>query len=152
MNDKTILLIEDNASDAELTERALRKAHILVDMVVASDGQEALNYLFGSEWGADHALPAQDLPALPAIALLDLNIPKVSGLEVLRKIRADDRTRRMPVVILTSSKQEEDLAAGYDLGANSYIRKPVDFKEFAEAVRQLGFYWLALNEAPPKTC
>jgi PAS domain S-box-containing protein len=152
MNNKTILLIEDNASDAELTERALRKAHILVDMVIASDGQEALNYLFGSEWGADHALPAQDLPALPAIALLDLNFPKVSGLEVLRKIRADDRTRRMPVVILTSSKQEEDLAAGYDLGANSYIRKPVDFKEFSEAVRQLGFYWLALNEAPPKTC
>ena len=152
MNNKTILLIEDNASDAELTERALQKAHILVDLVVACDGQEALNYLFGTKGAADHALPAQDLPALPAVALLDLNIPKVSGLEVLRQIRGEECTRRLPVVVLTSSKQEEDMAAAYDLGANSYIRKPVDFKEFAEAVRQLGFYWLALNEAPPKTC
>ncbi len=144
MNNKTILLIEDNASDAELTERALQKAHILADLVVASDGQEALNYLFGTEVETDQKLPA--------VALLDLNIPKVSGLEVLRQIRAEECTRRMPVVVLTSSKQEEDRAAAYDLGANSYIRKPVDFRQFAEAVRQLGFYWLALNEQPPKTC
>jgi CheY-like chemotaxis protein len=147
MSNKTILLIEDNPGDAELTERALQKAHLLVDLVVASDGQEALNYLFGTGKSTD-----RDPPKLPAVALLDLNIPKVSGLEVLRQIRAEDCTHRMPVVILTSSKEEEDLAAGYDLGANSYIRKPVDFKQFAEAVRQLGFYWLALNEPPPKTC
>jgi CheY-like chemotaxis protein len=147
MNNKTILLIEDNPSDAELTERALQRAHILVDLVVAPDGQEALNYLFGTEHGAD-----RNLAALPAVALLDLNIPKVSGLEVLRQIRAQECTRRLPVVVLTSSKQEEDMAAAYDLGANSYIHKPVDFRQFAEAVRQMGFYWLALNEVPPKTC
>jgi CheY-like chemotaxis protein len=147
MSGDTILLIEDNPSDAELTERALRKAHILVDLVVASDGQEALDYLFGK--GA-HA--GRNVSEVPAVALLDLKIPKVSGLEVLQQIREDDCTRRMPVVILTSSKQEEDRAAGYDLGANSYIRKPVDFTQFAEAVRQLGFYWLALNEPPPKSC
>jgi two-component system, response regulator len=147
MTNKTILLIEDNASNAALTERALQKAHMFVDLVVASDGQEALDYLFGNKVSA-----GQNLAKVPAVALLDLKIPKVSGLEVLWQIREDERTHRMPVVILTSSKQEEDVAAGYDLGANSYIRKPVDFKEFAEAVRQLGFYWLALNEPPPKIC
>jgi CheY-like chemotaxis protein len=145
MNGKTILLVEDNASDVGLTERALQKAHLLADLVVASDGQEALDYLFGRGTYAD-----RNVSEVPTFTLLDLKIPKVPGLEVLRRIRAEACTRRMPVVILTSSKQEQDIAVGYDLGANSYIRKPVDFKQFAEAVQQLGLYWLVLNEPPPK--
>ena len=113
--------------------------------MVAEDGEEALDYL----WGAG-AHAGRDVSELPALALLDLNLPKIPGLEVLRRIRADARTRRLPVVILTSSKEEQDIAAGYDLGVNSYIRKPVDFKQFADCVEQLGLYWLVLNEPPPK--
>jgi CheY-like chemotaxis protein len=143
---KTILLlVEDNPSDVALTERAFEKAHIVNEMVVAQDGQEALDYL----WGGG-AYAGRDAAELPALVLLDLKLPKVSGLDVLRRIRADARTRRLPVVILTTSKEEQDLAAGYDLGANSYIRKPVDFRQFAAAIEQLGLYWLVLNEAPPK--
>jgi two-component system response regulator len=145
MKDKTILLIEDNPSDIELTRRALEKGHILNELVVASDGQEALDYLFGT--GA-HA--GRDTSDLPTLTLLDLKLPKVSGLDVLRRIRAEVSTRRMPVVILTSSREEQDMAAGYDLGVNSYIRKPVDFGRFVQSVAQLGLYWLVLNEEPPK--
>lgn len=133
---KVILLIEDNPSDVDLTKRAFAKSHIANELVVAEDGEEALEYLKASE--------------LPAVAFLDLNLPKISGLEVLRRIRAGARTRRLPVVILTSSKEEQDLAAGYDLGVNSYIRKPVDFRQFAHCIEQLGMYWLVLNEQPPK--
>ena len=140
-----LLLVEDNPSDVALTERAFEKAHIANEMVVAQDGQEALDYL----WGAGE-YAGRDAADLPALVLLDLNLPKVSGLDVLRRIRGDARTRRLPVVILTTSKEEQDVAAGYDLGANSYIRKPVDFRQFAAAVEQLGLYWLVLNEAPPK--
>jgi two-component system response regulator len=133
---KVILLIEDNPSDVELTRRAFAKSHIANELVVADDGEEALRYLGVSD--------------LPAVALLDLNLPKIPGLEVLRRIRTEARTRRLPVVILTSSKEEQDLAAGYDLGVNSYIRKPVDFLQFARCIEQLGLYWLVLNEHPPK--
>jgi CheY-like chemotaxis protein len=142
---KVILLIEDNPSDIELTRRALEKARIGNEMVAAEDGEEALDYLWGK--GA-HA--GRDVSQLPALALLDLKLPRIHGLEVLRLIRSDPRTRRLPVVILTSSKEEQDLAAGYDLGVNSYIRKPVDFKQFAHCIEQLGLYWLVLNEFPPK--
>ena len=145
MRDKTILLIEDNPSDIELTQRALEKGHILNKLVVASDGQEALDYLFGT--GAYAGRDASDFPAL---TLLDLKLPKVSGLDVLRRIRTEALTRRMPVVILTSSREEQDVAASYDLGVNSYIRKPVDFEHFVQSVAQLGLYWLVLNEEPPK--
>jgi len=142
---RIILLIEDNPSDVELTRRALEKNRVANQLVVVQDGQEALDYLFGS--GA-HA--GRDVSALPGVALLDLKLPKVPGLEVLRAIRADPRTRRLPVVILTSSNEEHDVAAGYDLGVNSYIQKPVDFARFVDAIRQLGLYWLILNEPPPK--
>ena len=146
MNSKIILLVEDNPSDVGLTQRALAKSHVSNELVVAEDGQEALDYLFGA--GA-HA--GRDVTELPALVLLDLKLPKVDGLQVLRQIRADDRTRRLPVVILTTSKEEQDVAQSYDLGANSYIRKPVDFTQFAQAVEHLGLYWLVLNEsAPPK--
>jgi two-component system response regulator len=144
MSAKTILLIEDNPSDIELTQRALERSHIANELVVAHDGQEALDYLFGS---GEHA--GRDVAALPSVTLLDLHLPLVPGLDVLRAIRADPRTRRMPVVILTSSNEERDVATGYDLGVNSYIQKPVDFERFAEAIRQLGLYWLILNESPP---
>ena len=135
-SDKVILLIEDNPSDVELTKRAFAKSHIANELVAVEDGEQALQYLATSE--------------LPAVTLLDLNLPKMSGLEVLRRIRADARTRRLPVVILTSSKEEQDVAAGYDLGVNSYIRKPVDFRQFAQSMEHLGLYWLVLNEHPPK--
>ncbi|MDR7489151.1 MAG: response regulator [Armatimonadota bacterium] len=141
MDERTILLVEDNPDDVALTLRALRGHHIANRVVVAEDGAEALAYLF-QERGS-----AQD--ALPAVVLLDLKLPKVDGLEVLRRLRADERTKWLPVVILTSSREEQDLVAGYVLGANSYVRKPVDFMQFAEAVRQLGLYWLVLNEPPP---
>jgi CheY-like chemotaxis protein len=145
MANKTILLIEDNPSDIELTRRALERSHVANELVVVQDGQEALDYLFGSG-----AYAGRELSALPGVTLLDLHLPKVPGLEVLRAIRADPRTRRMPVVILTSSNEEPDLAASYDLGVNSYIQKPVDFESFSEAIRTLGLYWLMLNEPPPK--
>jgi two-component system response regulator len=142
-DEKAILLIEDNASDVDLTIRALEKGRILNQLVVARDGQEALDYLLGAG-----AYAGRDVSDFPAVTLLDLKLPKVPGLEVLRRIRADPRTRRLPVVILTSSKEEQDIAASYDLGANSYIRKPVDFNQFTEAVAHLGLYWLVWNEAP----
>ena len=141
---RQILLIEDNPSDIELTRRALEKSHVTNELVVVQDGQEALDYLFGSGVYA-----GREVSALPGVTLLDLKLPRVPGLEVLRAVRADPRTRRMPVVILTSSKEERDVATGYDLGVNSYIQKPVDFTRFTEAIRQLGLYWLLLNEPPP---
>ncbi|HLJ60590.1 MAG TPA: response regulator [bacterium] len=144
MGTKTILLVEDNPDDVALTLRAFKSYHIANEVVVAQDGTEALDYLFGT--GA-YATRSRNDP--PAVVLLDLKLPKADGLEILRRVRMDDRTRLLPVVILTSSREEQDLLNGYSLGANSYIRKPVDFAQFAEAVRQLGVYWLVLNEAPP---
>lgn len=144
MRDGTILLVEDNPDDEALTLRALKKNNILNEVVVAHDGVEALDYLFGSG-----AYEGRDPTVHPQLVLLDLKLPKVDGLEVLRKVRADDRTRLLPVVILTSSNEQRDLINGYGLGANSYILKPVDFSRFIEAVRQLGLYWLILNEPPP---
>jgi two-component system response regulator len=144
MVSKTILLVEDNPDDVELTLHALKKKNIINDVNVACDGAEALDFLFGTG-----KYSGRDITAMPTVILLDLQLPKVGGLEVLRRIRADERTKLIPVVILTSSKQEQDLATGYSLGANSYVRKPVDFNQFAEAVSHLGLYWLLLNEAPP---
>ncbi len=141
-----IMLVEDNPDDVVLTMRALKQANILNEVVVARDGVEALDYLFGTGLHA-----GRDVRILPAVLLLDLKLPKISGLEVLERLRADERTQLLPIVILTSSKEEQDLISGYKLGANSYIRKPVDFNEFAGAVRQLGVYWLLLNENPPAT-
>jgi CheY-like chemotaxis protein len=145
MTDKVILLVEDNADDEALTLRALKKNNIGNEVIVARDGAEALDYLFGTS-----AYTGRDMTVMPAITLLDLKLPKVDGLEVLKRLRDDDRTKLLPVVILTSSKEEQDLINGYRLGANSYIRKPVDFAQFVEAVRQLGLYWLVLNESPPE--
>ncbi|MFL5800936.1 MAG: response regulator [Roseiflexaceae bacterium] len=142
--DKIILLVEDNPDDAALTLRALKKNNILNEVVVARDGVEALEYLFGTRAYAD-----RDRRVRPQVILLDLKLPKIDGLEVLSRLRADVRTRLLPVVILTSSKEEQDLIDGYSLGANSYVRKPVDFTQFADVVRQLGLYWLVLNESPP---
>lgn len=144
MSSKTILLIEDNPSDIALTRRALDRARIVNRLVVAEDGQEALEYLFGT---GVHA--GRDPSDIPVLTLMDLKLPKVSALDVLRRIRSDARTRRVPVVILTSSNEEQDIATGYDLGVNSYIRKPVDFNRFAETMEQLTLYWLLLNEPPP---
>jgi len=141
---RTILLIEDNPSDIELTRRALERSHVANELMVIQDGQEALDYLLCR---GDYA--GREVPALPSLVLLDLKLPRVPGLEILHAVRSDPRTRRLPVVILTSSNEERDVAASYDLGVNSYIQKPVDFNRFAEAVRQLGLYWLVLNEAPP---
>jgi two-component system, response regulator len=140
MSDDIIFLVEDNAMDEELTIRALKKNNLANPVVVARDGAEALEYLFAQ--GAHAGEP----PLTPRIILLDLNLPKVDGLEVLRALRADPRTKLLPVVILTSSQQEQDLARSYSLGANSYVRKPVDFTEFVDAIRQLGLYWLVLNQ------
>lgn len=140
MKDKVILLVEDNSDDELLTLRALKNNNISNEVIVARDGQQVLDYFFGE--GASSR-------TVPAVMLLDLKLPKVDGLEVLRRIRADERTRMQPVVILTSSKEEQDLLTSYLLGANSYIRKPVDFNQFMEAIRQLGLYWLVLNEPPP---
>jgi two-component system response regulator len=145
MNSKIILLVEDNPDDVALTLRALKKNNITNEVVVACDGLEALDYLF-----ATGAHTGRDACTLPQVVLLDLKLPKLDGLEVLQRLRADERTRLLPVVILTSSKEEQDLIDGYGLGANSYIRKPVEFTQFTEAVRQLGLYWLVLNEPPPR--
>ena len=144
MDLKTILLVEDNPDDELLAIRALKKNNIMNEVVVARDGAEALDYLFGTG-----AYEGRDTSVMPQVILLDLKLPKVSGLEVLKRLRDDDRTRLLPVVILTSSREERDLKESYRLGANSYIRKPVDFTQFSEAIRQLGLYWLVLNEAPP---
>ena len=144
MNDKTILLVEDNRKDEALTLRALKQNNITNEVVVARDGAEALDYLF-----ARGAHSARDPSDMPMLILLDLKLPKLGGLEVLKQLRADPRTKLLPVVILTSSTEEGDLVEGYGLGANSYVRKPVDFTEFAEAIRQIGLYWLMLNQRPP---
>lgn len=143
-DDRVILLVEDNPKDEELTRRALKKSNVLNPLVVAHDGVEALDYLFARGAHVD-----RPLTAMPQVILLDLKLPKIDGLEVLRTIRLDERTKLLPVVILTSSVEEEDLIQGYSLGANSYVRKPVDFLQFVEAVRQLGMYWLLLNEIAP---
>ncbi len=140
---KIILLVEDNPDDVALTLRAFKKNKIMNTVVVAKDGAEALDYLFCTGEYAD-----RDIKDSPQIVLLDLKLPKINGLEVLKKIREDDRTKLLPVIILTSSKEQQDLLDGYSLGANSYIRKPVDFNQFIEAVRQLGLYWLVLNIGP----
>jgi two-component system response regulator len=137
---RPILLVEDNPDDEKLTLRALKKNQIQNEIIVARDGVEALDYLFVS--------PERPMGERPAIVLLDLKLPKIDGIEVLRRIRADSVMRLIPIVILTSSREEQDLIAGYQIGANSYIRKPVDFVQFTEAVRQLGLYWLMLNELP----
>ena len=142
--DKIILLIEDNPDDAALTLRALKKNNIKNEVVVAHDGAEALDYFFGTG-----SYAGRDLTIMPQLTLLDLKLPKVDGLEVLRRLRADELTRLLPVVILTSSNEEQDRVNGYGLGANSYVRKPIDFGQFIDAVRQLGLYWLILNEPAP---
>ncbi|MBI2469750.1 MAG: response regulator [Planctomycetes bacterium] len=144
MADKTILLVEDNPDDVELTLRALKKNNITNKITVVRDGAEAVDYLFGKGKYAD-----RDTTIAPAVILLDLKLPNMDGMEVLKCIRSDERTKLLPVVILTSSKEEQDLIKGYKLGANSYIRKPVDFNQFSEAVQHLGLYWLILNEPPP---
>jgi two-component system, response regulator len=143
--DKTILLVEDNPDDEALTLRALKKNNIRNNVVVVRDGAEAIDFLFGQGQYADRR-PA----TLPTVVLLDLKLPKIDGLEVLRRIRSEERTKFLPVVILTSSKEEQDVANGYRLGANSYVRKPVNFDEFLNAANQLGLYWLLLNESPQR--
>lgn len=140
---RDILLVEDNPSDIDLTRRALLKGHIANDLVIADDGQKALDYLFGKGKYAD-----RNTSTMPALVLLDLKLPKVPGIEVLRQIRADQSIKQLPVVILTTSAEQRDITAGYDLCVNSYIRKPVDFNQFVECVKQLGLYWLVLNEPP----
>lgn len=144
MIDRVILLVEDNPRDEELTLRALKKGNVLNPVVVARDGVEALDYLFARGAHANRAAAA-----MPHFVLLDLKLPKIDGLEVLKAMRADVRTKLLPVVVLTSSNEEQDLIRSYSLGANSYVRKPVDFVEFIEAARQLGLYWLVINKTPP---
>ncbi len=144
MMDRVILLVEDNPNDEELTLRALKKSNILNPVVVARDGAEALDYLFARGTHANR--PAGPVPQ---VVLLDLKLPKVDGLEVLREIRASEATKMLPVVVLTSSLEEQDVIRSYGLGANSYVRKPVDFTQFVDAVRQLGLYWLVINQPPP---
>ena len=142
MNPGKILLVEDNPDDVALTLRALKSHNITNDVVVAQDGVQAIDYLFGAK---DRGAAAE----LPAVVLLDLKLPKVNGMEVLQRIRSEERTKLLPVVILTSSDEERDIIDGYSLGANSYVRKPVDFVEFTKAAQQLGLYWLLMNRAPP---
>jgi two-component system response regulator len=144
MDDKIILLVEDNADDEVLTLRALKKNNISNEVVVARNGVEALDYLFGTGTYA-----GRNLNIVPQVVLLDLKLPKLDGLEVLRRLRANESTKLLPVVILTSSDEEQDRFNSYGLGANSYVRKPVDFNQFSEAVRQLGLYWLVVNQPPP---
>ena len=144
MKDKVILLVEDNSRDVALTRRALKKSNIVNELVVARDGVEALDYLFGI---GTHA--GRDMTVMPQLILLDLKLPKLDGLQVLQRLRADERTGRLPVVVFTSSSEEEDMVKSYDLGANSYVRKPVDYDQFLEATKQLGLYWLVLNEVAP---
>jgi two-component system response regulator len=144
MRDKVILLVEDNPDDELLTLRALRKNNVLNEVVVARDGVEALDYLFGT---GEYA--GRDTSVTPQLILLDLKLPKIDGLEVLKRLRADERTRLLPVVILTSSREQQDMLDGYGLGANSYVLKPVNFEQFVQAIEQLKLYWLILNEAPP---
>lgn len=145
MNQKLILLVEDNPDDVALILRVLKKNNIFNQVVVARDGVEALDYLFAS--GAHHG---RVLNVMPQVVLLDIKLPKLDGLEVLKRIRADDRTKRLPVVMLTSSREQQDLIASYNSGVNSYIQKPVDFNQFVEAVQRLGLYWMVLNIAPPR--
>lgn len=145
MENKMILLVEDNPDDEALTLRALKKNNIGNELVVVRDGAEALDFLFGTG-----AFVGRDPSLLPQVVLLDLKLPKIDGLEVLRRVRENPITQLLPVVILTSSKEEQDMITSYKLGANSYVRKPVDFNQFVTAVRQLGLYWLVLNEAPPR--
>jgi two-component system, response regulator len=144
MSERNILLVEDNSNDEELTLRALKRNNILNKVIVVRDGVEALDYLF-TRGGYASRDPAE----MPQVVLLDLNLPKIGGLEVLQSLRADERTKLIPIVILTSSREDRDLIAGYSRGANSYIVKPVDFLQFSEAVRQLGLYWLVLNQPAP---
>ncbi len=143
--ERNILLVEDNPDDVELTLRALKHYNVRNQIAVVRDGAEALDYLFASG-----AYAERSKCPMPAVVILDLKLPKVDGLEVLQRMRADERTKLTPVVILTSSKEEKDMVNGYKLGANSYVRKPVDFTEFVEAARQLGLYWLVINEPPPQ--
>ena len=142
---KTILLVEDNVSDIELTQRAMKNSRISNELIVVEDGQEALDYLFCE---GDYA--GREPASMPALVLLDLKVPRVSGLDVLHRIRGDSRTRNLPVVVLTTSNEDQDVARCYELGVNSYIRKPVDFVQFADAIQHLGLYWLVLNVAPGK--
>jgi CheY-like chemotaxis protein len=144
MNEKTILLVEDNPQDEMLTLRALRRANVANRIEVALDGQQALDYLF-----REGEFAGRDGPDLPTVVLLDIGLPRLSGLEVLERLRADERTKLLPVVVLTSSDEETDRLKSYEIGANSFVRKPVDFGEFAETVARLGVYWLATNQSPP---
>ena len=146
MSERSILLVEDNPNDEALTLRALKKSNILNPVIVARDGAEALDYLFGRG-----EYKGRNLEGNPEVVLLDLKLPKVDGLEVLHQLRSDERTKLLPVVVLTSSVEEQDVLRGYALGANSYVRKPVDFNQFVEAVKQLGLYWLVLNQRPPES-
>jgi len=144
VQEKPILLVEDNPDDEALTLRALQKNNIRNEVIIVRDGEQALHYLFG-----EGAYAGRDVTQMPQVVLLDLKLPKISGLEVLRRLRATERTRFLPVVILTTSNEDQDRLQGYSLGANSYVRKPVEFDRFIEAVRQLGLYWLILNEPAP---
>ncbi len=141
---KMILLVEDNPNDEELTLRALRKANIANEVAIARDGQEAIDFLFGTGKYA-----GREPPAMPAVVLLDLKLPKLDGIDVLQRIRADPRTKLIPVVVLTSSSEDEDMVRSYQSGANSYVRKPIEFSAFANAVTQLGMYWVLINQVPP---
>jgi CheY-like chemotaxis protein len=143
-SNKTILLVEDNPDDEALAIRALKRHHISNEIVVAHDGVEALDYMFGTGIFA-----GRDISIKPTVILLDLKLPRVDGIEVLRRLREDERTKLVPVVVLTTSSEEQDMLDSYSLGCNSYIRKPVDFTQFSEAIRQLGMYWLLMNEPPP---
>lgn len=143
VNTTIILLVEDNSDDEALTMRAFKKSNLRNEVIVVRDGAEALDFLFGIG-----DFEGRDLNVMPHLILLDLKLPKIDGLEVLRRLRADPRTKLLPVVILTSSKEQEDMIRGYSLGANSYVRKPIDFNQFIESIQQLGLYWLVLNEFP----